>query len=566
VGTANGQNYTLYSLAGAPGIANINPLSHLAVVQANNGADPASLYTTLTPAQLQAIKTALATVIPQIQALLQQILSQYGISTTNFISDAYIANHIGLDLLFDMIAIDINNGNLTITNKMSGAAILITTLSGNTLSGQVVTTNIPTIPTQTVGAVYAYPANTTVATSGTVSFKAIVMGMNSQLVTWSVIEAGGGSISGAGVYTAPASAGTYHIKATSATDTSKSTTATVTVSAASSLMGGAIQGKSLSLAGVVSTLNSTAGMFSGITTDGTSLFFTNNHSICKADISTGVITTIAGSASTPGSLDGIGSAARFNYPYAITTDGTNLYVADSLNNTIRKIVLSTGVVTTFAGSASAFGSTDGIGASARFSEPEGITTDGIYLYVADYGNNTIRKIAISTATVTTIAGAAGISGSTDAPGATARFYNLGNITTDGTNLYVTDSNVLSGNFSGTIRKIIIASGAVSTVAGSATGSGSTDGQGTAARFNQPIGITTDGTNLYVTDRYNYTIRKIVISTGVTSTIAGVVGVSGSTDGTGTAAKFVYPDGITTDGKDLYVTDGNVTTGIIRKIN
>ena len=162
VGTANGQNYTLYSLAGAPGVANINPLSHLAVVQANNGVDPASLYANLTTAQLQAIKTALAPIIPQIQALLQQILSQYGVSTTNFISDEYTANHIGLDLLFDMIAIIVNNGNLTMTNKVSGAAILTTTLSSNFLSGQVITANIPTIAIQSLGAVYAYPANTAI--------------------------------------------------------------------------------------------------------------------------------------------------------------------------------------------------------------------------------------------------------------------------------------------------------------------------------------------------------------------------------------------------------------------
>ena len=570
VGTANEQNYTLYSLAGAPGVANINPLSHLAVVQANNGVDPASLYANLTTAQLQAIKTALAPIIPQIQALLQQILSQYGVSTTNFISDEYTANHIGLDLLFDMIAIIVNNGNLTMTNKVSGAAILTTTLSSNSLSGQVIIANIPTIAIQSLGAVYAYPANTAVASGGTTSFKAIVMGMSNQSVTWSVVEAGGGSITGAGVYSAPTSAGTYHIKATSATDTSKSATVTVTVSAAptNGQMGGAIQGSSLSLTGAVSTLNSASGMFSGITTDGTSLFFTNMHSICKADISTGVITTIAGIANTPGSSDGT-AEARFYLPYAITTDGTNLYVADSGNNTIRKIIISTGVVSTFAGSASASGSTDGIGTSARFTEPEGITTDGTYLYVADYGNYTIRKIVIATGAVTTFAGSAGSVGSIDGVGAAARFKSIGGITTDGSNIYAAESGAFLGlnNYSesGAIRKIVIATGVVTTIAGSATETGSTDGIGTIARFKQPIGITTDGTNLYLADRDNYTIRKVVISTGVVSTIAGAVGVSGATDATGINARFVYPGDITTDGKSLYVTDGSVTTGIIRKI-
>lgn len=231
VGTAGGQNYILYSLAGTPGIANINPLSNLAVVQANSGVDPASLYANLTPDQLQALKSALATVMPQIKTLLQQMLSQYGVATTNFISDTYTANHSGLDLLFDMIAIVINNGSLTISNKVNGASILATTLSGNILSGQIETANIPTISTQAVGAAYAYPASDTIATGGRVSFKAIVIGAINQAVTWSVIEAGGGSVTSEGVYTAPSNAGTYHVKATSVADASKSITTTVTVTA-----------------------------------------------------------------------------------------------------------------------------------------------------------------------------------------------------------------------------------------------------------------------------------------------------------------------------------------------
>lgn len=229
VGTSSGQNYTLYSVAGAPGVANINPLSHLAVVKANGGVDPAALYNNLTREQAQAIKTALETVIPQIQAMLLQVLSQYGVTTTHFIKDAYTANHMGLDLLLDMIDIVVNNGILTMTNKVSGATILTTTLTGNTLNGQVVTANIPTVPTQTAGTVYVYPASATLSTSGTAKFKSFVIGSMNQSVTWSVVETGGGSITSAGIYTAPATAGTYHVKATSVADSSKSATATVLV-------------------------------------------------------------------------------------------------------------------------------------------------------------------------------------------------------------------------------------------------------------------------------------------------------------------------------------------------
>jgi sugar lactone lactonase YvrE len=81
----------------------------------------------------------------------------------------------------------------------------------------------------------------------------------------------------------------------------------------------------------------------------------------------------------------------FDHPYGITTDGTNLYVADTGNNTIKKVVINAGAITTLAGSSSS-GSIDGTGAAASFNGPYGITTDGKNLYVADTGNNSIRRI------------------------------------------------------------------------------------------------------------------------------------------------------------------------------
>jgi ribosomal protein S11 len=153
-----------------------------------------------------------------------------------------------------------------------------------------------------------------------------------------------------------------------------------------------------------------------------------------------VVTTVAG-LSLIGTTDGMGAAAKFNFPQGITTDGRNLYVADTGNNTIRKIVISTGAVTTLAGSAGQKGSADGTGAAARFDVPAGITTDGTNLYVADSSNNTIRKIVISTGAVTTLAGSAGLgqAGSADGRGAAARFCRPQGITTDGNSLYVSDT-------------------------------------------------------------------------------------------------------------------------------
>jgi hypothetical protein len=150
-------------------------------------------------------------------------------------------------------------------------------------------------------------------------------------------------------------------------------------------------------------------------------------------------TTIAG-LSLIGSADGTGAEARFRNPHGITTDGVNLYVGDTFNHTIRKIVISTGAVTTLAGSAGSLGSADGMGAAARFNNPYEITTDGVNLYVADTNNSTIRKIAILTGAVTTLAGSAGQSGSADGTGAAARFYRPQGITTDGNSLYVSDSD------------------------------------------------------------------------------------------------------------------------------
>ena len=101
------------------------------------------------------------------------------------------------------------------------------------------------------------------------------------------------------------------------------------------------------------------------------------------------VTTLAGSSS--GNTDATGTSARFNQPMGITTDGTNLYVVDYGNNRIRKIVISTGVVTTLAGGSSS-GNTDATGTSASFYKPMGITTDGTNLYDADSHNHRIRKI------------------------------------------------------------------------------------------------------------------------------------------------------------------------------
>ena len=271
------------------------------------------------------------------------------------------------------------------------------------------------------------------------------------------------------------------------------------------------------------------------------------------------IATLAGS-SGYGSADGVGANARFEHPWAVALDQSgNLFVADTDNHTIRKITPA-GVVSTFAGLAGYRGASDGTGRAARFDKPIGLAVDPEgYIYVADYGSNTIRKITPAGA-VTTVAGLAGMSGSADGVGAIARFYNPQGVAVDqDRNVYVADA----GNH--TIRKITPA-GAVSTLAGQAGAYGSTDGPGATARFALPRDVATDNSgDVYVADASNSTIRKITPA-GVVSTLAGSPGVRGSADGIGSAARFNNPQGICVDRASgvLYVADTGSRK--IRRIN
>ena len=311
----------------------------------------------------------------------------------------------------------------------------------------------------------------------------------------------------------------------------------------------------LNLTGFVTTLagstsgyadgTGTAALFvspGGITSDGTNLFVVDwgDHKLRKIVIESRVVTTLAGN--TSGYADGTGTAALFANPTETTTDGTDLYVADSTNNRIRKVAITDATVTTYAGNGP--GSADGTGTAALFNNPNDITTDGTNLYVADLANHRIRKIAIATGVVTTLAG--NTIGYADGTGTAALFSGPEGVMIHGADLYVADS----GN--NRIRKIVIATGVVTTLAGNTAGYA--DGTGTAALFNYPNDIATDGTNLYVSDANNNRIRTIVIATGAVATLAG--NTSGYADGTGTAALFSAPNSITTDGTSLFVSDFN----------
>jgi hypothetical protein len=271
-----------------------------------------------------------------------------------------------------------------------------------------------------------------------------------------------------------------------------------------------------------------------------------------------LFTTFAGTAEVAGSADGTGSAASFTSPSGIAADAAdNLFVADTFNHTIRKITPS-GVVSTLAGLAGKSGSANGTGSMARFSSPIGLAVGpGGNIFVADSDNNTIRKITPA-GMVTTVAGLAGVTGSADGVGASARFNGPRGVAVDNSgNIFVADT------FNDTIRKITPA-GSVSTFAGLAGAPGSANGSGSAARFDQPRGVAVDAAGkVYVADSVNDTIR-VITPTAVVSTLAGLAGVSGSADGVGSASRFFGPVGIQVDDTgNVFVAD--TVNDTIRKI-
>jgi sugar lactone lactonase YvrE len=271
-----------------------------------------------------------------------------------------------------------------------------------------------------------------------------------------------------------------------------------------------------------------------------------------------VVTTVAGSPGQAGTTDATGSVARFTEPLGIAEDASgDLYVADSQNGEVRRVT-SAGVVTTVAGGMGQLGSADGTGSAARFAFPTGLAVDASgNVYISDPGYNTIRQMT-STGVVTTLAGNAGSPGSTDGTGPSARFSDPLGLAVDGAgNVYVADS----GNDA--LRKVS-PEGVVTTMAGAAGLSGSTDGAGSMARFDQPSGVAISVSgDVYVVDSGNDTIR-VVTPAGDVTTLAGAPQVAGSADGKGEAARFNNPTGIVVDTSgNLYVADsGNAT---VRKL-
>jgi hypothetical protein len=246
-------------------------------------------------------------------------------------------------------------------------------------------------------------------------------------------------------------------------------------------------------------------------------------------------------------FDGTGTNSKFNFPAGIAYNASGIiYVADKNNHRIRAISTTTGAVTTLAGSGAA-SYAEGTGASAQFNYPTGIAVYGSDVYIADSNNNRIRVIT-SSGVVSTFAGQSS-SGNTDGDGTNAKFNTPVGIAIDSFgNVYVADF----GNHR--IRKIT-ALRVVTTISGS--DEGYLDGTGTSAMLRGPVGLAIDSLGrLFISESGNHIIRVLTIASQSIVTLAGS-GTSGFSDGVGTNANFNSPSGISIDTAGfVYVADAS----------
>jgi len=409
-----------------------------------------------------------------------------------------------------------------------------------TVNSAPTTATQPAIPTQ--------PTSQTVTVGASVTFTAAASGSPTPTYQW---QKGAANIAGAtsASYTiasaATGDAGTYAVIAANSAGSATSAAATLTVNPApDNPIGNTL------LQFPVSIARDSAG----------DLFVADASSNTIRKITSGgMVTTLAGLSGVAGSRDGVGSGALFSQPGALTTDNAgNVYIADTGNATIRRI-MPDGTVSTLAGSSASRGNQDGVGNGASFNVPSGIAIDDAgNLYVTDAFNATIRKVTAGGA-VSTLAGSAMNRGEADGTGSAAQFNYPNGVAVDSAGiLYVADT------YNDTIREVT-AGGMVTTLAGSAGIVGANDGTGINALFNQPYDIAVDGAgNVYVADTANATIRRITPA-GAVTTVAGVAGISGFRDGAGPNALFNQPRGLVIDASgNLFVADtGNAA---IREIS
>ncbi len=302
---------------------------------------------------------------------------------------------------------------------------------------------------------------------------------------------------------------------------------------------------------------------------------TYNHRVRKITASTGIITTYAGTGTSSYSGDnGVASSAAMYLPHGVCLDSSgtyslmryiftpsiyslvnligNVYIVDYGNHRVRKVLISTSVISTIAGTgASSYSGDNGQATSAALNGPVGVAVDPSgesflccalallfclnllgNVYIGDYHNNRIRKMTAATGAITTIAGTGTAGYSGDGGAATSAMIKYPRGVNHDSSL-----NVYFGNWGeayNVIRKVTVSTGVISTVAGTGSTSGGYNGdniQATAAMLNYPDDVVLDSFgNLYICDRFNYRVRKVDVSTGVITTMAGTGTGSSTGDG------------------------------------
>jgi sugar lactone lactonase YvrE len=282
------------------------------------------------------------------------------------------------------------------------------------------------------------------------------------------------------------------------------------------------------------------------------------HRIRRVEAGTGVVTTVAGTR-TPGFSGDGGPAteAQLAYPTGVAVDGRgDLFIADYLNHRIRRVAAGTGVITTAAGTGlRGLRGDSGPATSAELAFPIGVAVDATgNLFIADSGNDQVRRVAGDSGIITTAAGHVlrGFAGD-GGPATTARLGSPYAVALDARgNLYIADT------FNYRVRKVDAVTGIVTTVAGTGVpGFGGDGGPATSARLNRPVGVALDGAgNLFIADEGNHRVRKVAAETGLITTVAGTGTASfGGDGGPATSAPLFYPGGVAVDATgNLFIAD------------
>ncbi len=289
------------------------------------------------------------------------------------------------------------------------------------------------------------------------------------------------------------------------------------------------------------------------------VYIAAHNRIRKVDATTGTISTTAGGGNVDHFMAFFGKLSR---PRDVAVDDFgNVYIADYGNNRIRRVSAFTRAISTIAGTGEGGNSGDGgLATEARLGEPQGIATDAVgNVYIADTFNHRIRKVDAATGTISTIAGTGGRFGhgysGDGGPAIEARLRFPEGVAVDvAGNVYIADT------FNGRIRKVNAATGTINTIAGGERfdhGNSGDGGPATEARLRSPKGVALDvAGNLYIADTLNFSIRRVDVCTGTISTIAGTGEIGNSGDGgPATEARLGSLTGVAMDGDgNVYIAD------------